>query len=168
MKGTVFSSKVNYHYNILLNKVSRSLALSLSKVAVFLEDLLLYFWVLTGGLDRNHKVWEDTDLGQVGWEEWEAGIRAQQWDRGAAQRPWVPSKAGWKLLCWPLFGRWAPHFTVTCTPITGRDEEHLKLAWDSALPCYGLRQVKGVETTKGVTSPLVSSNPFPWLRQECK
>lgn len=49
MKGTVFSSKVNYHYNILLNKVSRSLALSLSKVAVFLEDLLLYVFLGVGG-----------------------------------------------------------------------------------------------------------------------
>lgn len=42
MKGTIFSSRIHCHYNILLNKESMSLALCLSKIAVFLEDLPLY------------------------------------------------------------------------------------------------------------------------------
>lgn len=49
MKGTLFSSKINYHYNIFLNKVSRSLALSLSKIAVFLEDLSLCVFLSVSG-----------------------------------------------------------------------------------------------------------------------
>lgn len=49
MKSTTFSSKINYHYNILLNKVSGSLALTFSRISVFLEDLPLYVFLGASG-----------------------------------------------------------------------------------------------------------------------
>lgn len=50
------------------------------------------FWVSAGRPDRNDKVWEDTDLGQMGWKEWEADIRAQQWDGGGRTETLSPKK----------------------------------------------------------------------------
>lgn len=49
MKGTIFNSKIHCHYNILLNKESRFLALCLSKIAVFLEDLPLHVFPSVSG-----------------------------------------------------------------------------------------------------------------------
>lgn len=83
------------------------------------------------GPDRNHNVWEDTDI----WDE-KSGRQVLELSSGTGRHHRDPeSQETHNGSCC------ADPCSVIDTSITGRDEEHLQFAWDSALPCcLGVRQ----------------------------